>query len=86
MHASSTVGLGITGTIHLDHVTAEGQTCSNNNFGRGHERLVRCLNNSEDMNESVFGTFHQLPEELRRSSFYLERKMHQNLERSSMRH
>ena len=38
VHASSTVGLGITGTICLDHVTAEGQTRSNNDFGRGHER------------------------------------------------
>ncbi len=64
MHASSTVGLGIAGTIHLDHVTAEGQTRSNNNFGHGHERLVRHLNKSEDMNDGVFGIFHQLPEEL----------------------
>ncbi len=45
VHASSTVGLGIAGTIRLDHVTAEGQTCSNDDFGRGHERLVRRLNN-----------------------------------------
>ena len=67
VHASSTVGLGIAGTIRLDHVTAEGQTRSNNDFGRGHERLVRGLNKSEDVNDRVFGTFHQLPEELRRS-------------------
>jgi hypothetical protein len=67
VHASSTVGLGIAGTIHLDHITAEGQTCSNNDFGCGHERLVRRSNKSEDMNDRVFGTFHQLPEELRRS-------------------
>jgi hypothetical protein len=67
VHASSTVGLGIAGTIRLDHVTAEeGQTCSNNNFGQGHERLVRRSNKSEDMNDRVFGTFHQLPEELQR--------------------
>jgi hypothetical protein len=37
VHASSTVGLGIAGTICLDHVTAEGQTRSNNDFGCGHE-------------------------------------------------
>ena len=67
VHASSTVGLGIAGTIRLDHVTAEGQTRSNNDFGRGHERLVRGSNKSEDVNDRVFGTFHQLPEELRRS-------------------
>ncbi len=66
VHASSTVGLGIAGTIHLDHVTAEGRTRSNNDFGHGHERLVRRWNKSEDMNDRVFGTFHQLPEELRR--------------------
>ncbi len=67
MHASSTVGLGIAGTIHLDHITAEGQeTRSNNNFGCGHEQLVRRSNKSEDMNDRVFGTFHELPEELRR--------------------
>jgi hypothetical protein len=44
VHPSSTVGLGIVGTIHLNHVTAEGQTRFNNNFGCGYEQLVRCLN------------------------------------------
>jgi hypothetical protein len=67
VHASSTVGLGIAGTILFNHVTTEGQTCSNNNFGHGHEQLVRCSNKSEDMNDRVFGTFLQLPEELWRS-------------------
>jgi hypothetical protein len=33
VHASSAVGLGIAGTIGLDHVTAEGQKCFNNDFG-----------------------------------------------------
>jgi hypothetical protein len=34
VQASSTVGLGIAGTICLNHVTAkEGQTCFNNDFG-----------------------------------------------------
>ncbi len=67
VHASSSVGLGIAGTMCLNHVTAEGQTHSNNNFGHGHEQLVRRSNKSENMNDRVFGTFHQLPEELRRS-------------------
>jgi len=67
VHASSTVGLGIAGTIRLDYITAEAQTRSNNDFGCGHERLVRGSNKSEDVNDRVFGTFHQLPEELRRS-------------------
>jgi hypothetical protein len=66
VNASSTVGLGIAGTIRLNHVTAEAQTHSNNDFGRGHERLVRRSNKSEDMNDRVFGTFHQLLEELQR--------------------
>ena len=39
-HASSTVGLKLSGTICLDHVCAEGQTRHNNSFGRGHEVLV----------------------------------------------
>ncbi len=33
VHASSSVGLGIAGTMHLDHMTAKGQTCFNNDFG-----------------------------------------------------
>ncbi len=33
VHASSTVGLGIAGIIRLNHVTAEGQTRFNNDFG-----------------------------------------------------
>ncbi len=37
VHPSSTVGLGIAGTICLNHVSAEGQTCFNNDFGRGHK-------------------------------------------------
>ncbi len=67
VHVSSTVGLGIVGSICLDHITAEGQTRPNNGFGRGHEQLVRHSNKSEDIHNRVFGTFHQLPEELRRS-------------------
>jgi hypothetical protein len=67
VHAKSTVGLGIASTMRLDHVTAEGQTRSNNEFGCGHEQLVRRSNKYEDMNDRVFETFHQLPEELGRS-------------------
>ena len=66
VHASSTVGLGIAGTIRLDHITAEAQTRSNNDFGCGHEQLVKGSTKSEDMNDRVFGIFHQLPEELKR--------------------
>ncbi len=28
-------------TIRLDHITAEGQTRSNNDFGRGHELSIK---------------------------------------------
>ncbi len=55
VHASSTIGLGIAGTIHLDHNTAEGQTHSNNDFGRGHERLARGSKKSEDVNDRCLG-------------------------------
>jgi hypothetical protein len=41
MHALATVGLGIAGTIHLDHVSAEGQMRFKNDFGRGHDALVK---------------------------------------------
>jgi len=50
VHASSTIGLGI-----ADHNTAEGQTHSNNDFGRGHERLVRGSKKSEDVNDRRLG-------------------------------
>jgi hypothetical protein len=67
VHASATVGLGIAGTIRLDHVTAEGQTHFNNNFGPGHKELVKRSNTSNNMKERVFGSFHELPEELKRA-------------------
>ncbi len=40
VRATSTVELKIAGTIRLDHITAEGQTRANNDFGRGHESFV----------------------------------------------
>jgi hypothetical protein len=41
IHASSTVGLKLSGTVCLDHVCAEGQTRHNNDFDGGHKALVR---------------------------------------------
>jgi hypothetical protein len=67
LHASSTVGLGIAGTIHLDHVTAEGQTRFNNDFDRGHKALVGHSKKSNKIKERNFGSFQKLPEELQRS-------------------
>ena len=40
LHASSTVGLKVGGTIHFDHCAAEGKTFSNNEFGWRHASLV----------------------------------------------
>ena len=67
VHASATVGLGIAGTIRLDHVTAEGQTRFNNDFGRGHDALVKRSSKSDSVKERVLGSFHKLPEELQSS-------------------
>ena len=63
----ATVGLGIAGTIRLDHVTAKGQTRFNNDFGHGHKELVKRSNTSDNMKERAFGSFHKSPEELKRS-------------------
>ncbi len=67
VHASATVGLGIAGTIHLDHVTAEGQARFNNDFGRGHKALVKRSSKSDNVKERVLGSFQKLPEELQHS-------------------
>ena len=61
-HALSTVGLKLSGTIRLDHVCAEGQTRHNNDFGCGHEVLVRgrgSRQNSKDGNLGTYTTFCQ---------------------------
>ena len=67
MHALATVGLGIAGTIRLDHVTAEGKTQFNNDFGHGHNALVKRSSKSDSVKERVLGSFHKLPEELQSS-------------------
>jgi hypothetical protein len=40
-HKLPTVGLKLSGTVHLDHICAEGQTRHNNDFGHGHKALVQ---------------------------------------------
>ncbi len=67
VHASSTVGLKMWGTIHLDSVTAEGQTRANNDFGRDHRFIIskKKSNNSEKI--CRLGTFHLMPIELQSS-------------------
>ena len=73
VHASSTVGLVISGTIRLDNVTAEGQTRANNDFGRGIESLVTGRGKAGKLTEWVLGTFHILPKELQQSLVAFEK-------------
>lgn len=75
VHASSTVGLKIAGTIRLDSVTAEGQTRMNNDFGRGHEALVTGKSAKSGELKQSLGTFHVLPVELQTSLIGFAKKM-----------
>ena len=63
-HASSTHSLKTSGTIWIDSAAGEGQTCANNDFGRGHEAMVTARAGRGGKLERVFGTFHSLPAEL----------------------
>ena len=82
VHASATVGLGITGTIYLDHVTTEGQTPFNNDFGHCHDALVICSSKSDSVKERVWGSFHKLPEELQRLLILLGKENASSLRKS----
>jgi hypothetical protein len=64
-HAYSTVGLKLSGTIHLNHVCAEGQTMHNNDFGCDHEVLVRGKGSSGKSLIRNLGTYHNLCNELK---------------------
>jgi hypothetical protein len=66
-HASYTVGLKLSGTIRLDHVCAEGQTRHNNDFGRGHEVLVKAGGRQNGNVNGNIGTYTTLCEEHQRS-------------------
>ncbi len=66
-HASSTVGLKLSGTIRLDHVCAEGQTKHINDFGCDHEFLVRGKRSSGKSIIRNLGTYHNLCNELKNS-------------------
>ncbi len=69
VHATSTVGIKVVVAIHLNNVTAEGQTQTNNDFGRGHQSqsLVSGRRSGSQQSERNCGTFHLLPQELQRS-------------------
>ena len=66
-HASSTVGLKLSGTVRLDHVCAEGQTRHNNDFGRGHKVLVKAGSRQNGNVNGNIGTYTTLCEEHQRS-------------------
>lgn len=67
LHAQSTVGLRTCGTARLDYMAAEGQTRSNNDFGRCPELYVTGKSAKSKTIEYILGTFHTWPEELQQS-------------------
>ena len=67
LHASSTVGLKVGGTLRLDHCAAERQTRSKNDFGRRHASLVTGRKWKNWHIDKPIGYFHLLPEELQRT-------------------
>ena len=64
LHASSTWGLKVGGNICLDHFSAEGQTPSNNCFGKRHASLVTGIKWNSEQADNPIGGFYLLPEEL----------------------
>ena len=68
LHASSTVGLKVGGTILLDHCAAEGKTISNYDFGQRHTLLVTGRKWKNKQVDKPIGVFHFLTEELQRTA------------------
>ena len=73
LHASSTHGLKVGGTIRLDHCAAEGQTRANNDFGRQHLSLVSGRASKVNADKEL-GTFHSLPPELQRTAILVAKE------------
>ena len=73
LHASSTHGLKVGGTIRLDHCAAEGQTRANNDFGRQHLSLVSGRASKVNADKEL-GTFHSLPPELQRTAMLVAKE------------
>jgi len=67
LHLSSMLGIEHYGTICIDHSAAEGQTRSNNDFGRGHRDLVTGKRTKNKVGYITIGSFHELPPELKES-------------------
>ena len=79
-HAASTYSLKTSGTIRLDSASGEGQTRANNDFGRGHDALVKRGNKaSGPQPEREFGQFFKLPAELQRSLITMAKQGAPNL-------
>ena len=70
--ASATQSLKTCGTIRLDSAAAEGQTRTNNDFGRCHERFVNASKKDEFFMQR--GLLFQLPPELVKSLFHTAKK------------
>ena len=68
MYHPSTVGFKVGGTIRLDHCASEGQTCSNNDFGRRHTLLVTGRKWKNGNVDKPIGGFHLHPEDLKRTA------------------
>ena len=68
LHAPSTVGLKVGGTICLDNCTAEGKNCLNIDFGRKHASIVTGRKWKNEKVDNPIGVFHLLPEELQRNT------------------
>ena len=78
LHASSTLGIKVGGTIRLDHFAAQGKTCSNNDFGRIHALLVIRRKWKNDQVDKTIGVFNFLPEELQKN-YVLTSKQNANV-------
>jgi hypothetical protein len=71
--ASATQSLKTYGTIRLDSAAAEGQTRTNNDFGRGHEQLIN-ITKKTVLNTAKPGLIFQLPPKLVKSLFYAAKR------------
>ena len=80
LHASSTVGLKVGGTISLYHCAYKVQTRSNNDFVRRHALLVTGSKWENYQVDKPIGFFHLLPEELQ-STAVLTSKENANIKK-----
>ena len=82
LYASSTHGLKVWSTIRLDHCAAEGQTRSNNNFGRQHLSLVSGRQLQNKMNDKPMGAFIHWHLSCRKRPLWLQRRTRRAIKRT----